>query len=167
MPRKSRTTRWLGLGKRRTVSTQTLPIGGGRDFPRDAAARERWLADAAAATGLSRERLQTLLDRYGATALTVAGHIAGYASERPLAHARGYSHAEIDYIARFEKVVSVRDIVLRRTTMAITGALARRDIDEIAEIAGAALVWSENRRSEEVVATVEELTTKHGYRWPE
>jgi glycerol-3-phosphate dehydrogenase len=153
------------FGRSRKVTTRTLPIGGGRDFPGDEIARERWLAEGSAATGVSRERLATLFDRYGTTSLPMARHIATFLDERPLAHALHYSRAEIDFIARFEQIGRLADIVMRRTSLAISGALDRSDLEDIAAIAGEALGWSRQRRTYEIDLTVKELSQRHSYRF--
>ena len=154
----------LRLGRTRKISTKSLPIGGGRDFPGDASARDRWLAENAEATGVGRERLTTLLARYGTTASAIARHISAFSGERRLEHARNYSRAEIDFLARSEQVVRLSDIVLRRTAIAVTGELNRKDLDEIAGVAGEALGWSGQRRQEEVESTAAELAHRHAYR---
>ena len=56
------------LDRKRRVSTQNLPNGGGRDFPRTPQARAQWIASVGARTGLSIGRLVALLSRYGTTA---------------------------------------------------------------------------------------------------
>ena len=134
------------------VSTEAAPIGGGRGFPGDEKRREAWLDEVAATTGLERQRLSTLLDRYGTTAAAMARHIAAFGDERPLGHARDYSRGEIDYVSRFERVQRLADIVMRRTTLAIAARLKLSDLEEIAEVAGAALGWSEQRRRDEIAA---------------
>jgi len=140
------------LGESRRRSTRDLPIGGGRDFPAD---RGKWLADAARATGLPEARLDTLLARYGTTARAVARHEAG-AEPGGLPDATDYSRAEIDWIVRNERVVHLADIVMRRTTLAITGALTVRDLAAIAGIAAAALGWTDARTTAEIaIATAE------------
>ncbi len=73
--------------------------------------------------------------------------------ERPLAHASDYSRAEIDYLVRFEAVERLADIVLRRTTLAMAGALNRENLEDIAGIVGDALGWSKARRADEISAT--------------
>jgi len=153
------------LGRTRKISTKSLPIGGGRDFPCDASSRDRWLADSAEATGVGRERLATLLARYGTTASAVARHISAFVGERPLEHARNYSRAEIDFLARSEHVTRLGDIVLRRTAIAITGAVNREDLHEIASVAGDALGWSGGRQQDEVESTAAELARRHAYRF--
>jgi glycerol-3-phosphate dehydrogenase len=153
------------LGRPRKVSTAELPVGGGRGYPVEDAERDVWLAEASAATGVAQARVAVLLDRYGTTALSIARHIAAFIGERPLTHASDYSRAEIDYLARFEAVERLADIVLRRTTLAITGALRHADLEEIASLAGDALGWSDGRRADEMDATAAELSERHFYRF--
>lgn len=153
------------LGRGRKVSTQALPIGGGRDYPADAIARERWIEKTAKTTGLNRERLARWLDRYGTTAFALGRHVAAVPDDRPLAQASAYSRGEIDFIARHELVERLADVVMRRTSLAITGSLSRAGMDEIVEIVGAALGWSEARRQGEIEATIAELSDRHAYRF--
>jgi glycerol-3-phosphate dehydrogenase len=153
------------LGRPRRVSTAELPIGGGHNYPVGDPERTVWLTETSATTGVARERLAILLDRYGTTALSIARHIAAFIGERPLAHASDYSRAEIDYLVRFEAVERLADIVLRRTTLAMAGALNRENLEEIARLAGDALGWSDGRRAEEISATATELSEQHFYRF--
>ncbi|MHA7875418.1 glycerol-3-phosphate dehydrogenase/oxidase [Roseivivax sp.] len=150
------------LGRGRERSTRELPIGGGRDFPKGAAARASWLAEAARESGVEEARLAVLLDRYGTTAARIAGHEGPGAA--PLADAPGYSRGEIDWIARHEQVVHLADVVLRRTTLAITGRLTGRDLEAIAEILGEALGWDDARRERELSETQRLLEERHGVR---
>ena len=143
------------LQRSRKVTTQAMPIGGGRDFPADAAARSDWLARARSETGIEERRLDQLLSRYGTRALEIAGHELD--GEGHLPDSDGYSKSEIDYIVRNEFVEHLADIVMRRSTLAIAGSLTGRDLREVAAIAGRALGWSAGRLAEEVEATVVEL----------
>jgi glycerol-3-phosphate dehydrogenase len=153
------------LGRPRRISTADLPIGGGRGYPVEDPERNIWLAETSVTTGVARERLAILLDRYGTTALSIARHIAAFIGERPLAHAPDYSRAEIDYLARFEAVERLADIVMRRTTLAMTGALNHSELEEIAGLAGDALGWNTGRRVDEISATATELSERHFYRF--
>ncbi|WP_434221208.1 glycerol-3-phosphate dehydrogenase/oxidase [Mesorhizobium caraganae] len=143
------------LQRSRNVSTQSMPIGGGRDFPANAEARADWLAEAQQATGVEQERLDQLLSRYGTRAAQIARHRSN--DEGRLPDSDGYGKAEIDYIARNEFVEHLADVVMRRSTLAIAGSLTRRDLEEIAAIAGRALAWSTERLAREVEAAVVEL----------
>ena len=151
------------LGRSRRVSTQGLAIGGGRDFPADTAARENWLSAVTAETGASSARAEILLGRYGTTARAVLAHEAGRQAE-PLADAPDYTLAEIDWLARNERVVHLADIVMRRTALAITGRLSRRALEQIADIVAAALGWDAGRREKELEATSKELAQRHRLR---
>lgn len=145
------------LGRDRRISTEKSPIGGGRDFPTDAAARRAWIADAAQATGLAEARIDELLTRYGATARAIAAYEASFGNQERLPQASEYSVAEIDWITRNEFVTHLADIVMRRTTLAITGRLHKSDIERIAEVAGDVLGWSEETRAAEIAAVEEHL----------
>ncbi|MBV9654186.1 MAG: glycerol-3-phosphate dehydrogenase/oxidase [Acetobacteraceae bacterium] len=149
------------LGRKRRKSTRALPIGGGAAFPATAADRARWLGEAARATGLAEARLEQLLTRYGTTALAIARHRAKWSDAERLPGAPDYSLAEIDFIVRNERIVHLADIVMRRTTLAITGALTARDLDAIAAAAGDALGWDAPRSAAEVASVTAELTGKH------
>ncbi|KRB28335.1 glycerol-3-phosphate dehydrogenase [Mesorhizobium sp. Root695] len=143
------------LQRSRKVTTQMMPIGGGRNFPADAAARAAWLALAYSQTGAEERRLDELLSRYGTRATQIAGHGSG--DEGRLPDSASYSWSEIDYIVRNEFVEHLADIVMRRSTLAISGSLTGRDLQEIAAIAGRALGWSAERLAEEVEAAIVEL----------
>ena len=138
------------LGRERRVSTRTLPIGGGRDFPADDAARSRWLAKVGAETGVESARLDQLLSRYGTTARSIASHRGPWTHADRLPDSSGYSLAEIDWIARNEGVAHLSDIVMRRTALAIGGTMTRADLDRIGDAAAAALGWGAERTVDEV-----------------
>ena len=143
------------LQRSRKLSTRSMPIGGGRDFPADAAARADWLAEAQQATGAEQGRLDQLLSRYGTRAAQIVKW--GSNDEGHLPDSDGYGKAEFDYIARNEFVEHLADIVMRRSTLAIRGSLTSRDLQEIAAIAGRALGWNTVRLAREVEAAVVEL----------
>ncbi|WP_313192552.1 glycerol-3-phosphate dehydrogenase/oxidase [Shinella zoogloeoides] len=145
------------LGRNRAVSTQMLPIGGGRGFPVEAAERRAWISGRAAKSGLPEARVEALLVRYGTTADAVLAHIEEV-GDASLAHVEGYGRGEIDWIARSEMVEHLADIVMRRTTLAIEGRLTAEGLAEIAAIAAAALGWDEDRRADELAQVARHLT---------
>ncbi|MBN9053260.1 MAG: glycerol-3-phosphate dehydrogenase/oxidase [Rhizobiales bacterium] len=145
------------LGRNRAVSTQMLPIGGGRGFPVEAAERRAWISGRAAKSGLAEARVEAFLARYGTTADAVLAHIEE-TGDVLLAHVEGYGRGEIDWIARNEMVEHLADIVMRRTTLAIEGRLTAEGLDEIAAIAAAALGWDEGRRADELAQVTRHLT---------
>jgi glycerol-3-phosphate dehydrogenase len=148
------------LGRPRRRTTDDMAIGGGRDLPRTPEARAAWLAGTAAETGASPERLSVLLDRYGTTALAIARHEG--ADPAALPDAPDVTEAEIDWIVRNERVVHLSDILLRRTTLAISGQVTPSLCRAVARIAGRALGWTDDAERAEVVELASLLAKNHG-----
>jgi glycerol-3-phosphate dehydrogenase len=149
------------LGRNRTVSTRSMPIGGGRNFPAGEAQRLEWLSETSAASGVDLQRIDILLSRYGTKALQVALHEGSCSDTGRLPDAQDYSLAEIDYILRNEFVEHLVDVVMRRTTLAVTGSLTMPDLEAIATVAGRALGWAAERINAETEATVTQLKTRN------
>lgn len=145
------------LARARRVSTSERPIGGGRDFPAD---REAWIARVAAASGLSSERVETLFKRYGTDAERIAAFTAA-APDTPLPHA-GYSSREIQLLIRSEKVEHLDDLLLRRTTLAITGELSLDMADAVLALLAAEKRWSAARQAQERARFLTLLLERHG-----
>lgn len=152
------------LGQDRSRSTRELPIGGGRGFPANEAARRAWIERAARETDASPERAAKMLARYGTKARAVLAHEATSPLKSPLEDAPGYTQGEIDWIVRHENIERLDDIVMRRTTLAITGVLTRRDLETIAKIAADARGWDAVRQAEEIERTVTLLGERHRLR---
>jgi glycerol-3-phosphate dehydrogenase len=147
------------LKRSRTVSTETLAIGGGVGFPTTPRARADWVA--IHRDTLSTERAGVLLERYGTRALAVIDSIAGE-DDSPLVSDSTFSTGEIRYIAATESVVHLVDVVLRRTNHAFTGDISLPLLVELSALVGGVLGWNESRAAAEVRATVDELSTLHG-----
>ncbi|WP_430645917.1 glycerol-3-phosphate dehydrogenase/oxidase [Agromyces sp. GXS1127] len=147
------------LGRHRVRSTKGLPIGGGAGFPTTDDARLVWIAGHG--DGVGRERAEQLLERYGARAEAVIEAIED-AAETPLAAAPSYSREEIAWLAANERVVHLLDVVLRRTSLAFTGAVTSALLVELADVVGDALGWTDVRRRDEVESTRRVLAERHG-----
>ncbi|KTQ84423.1 glycerol-3-phosphate dehydrogenase [Aureimonas ureilytica] len=150
------------LGRARKVSTQHLPIGGGRDFPVDEAARAAWIARVASESGFAADRVGELLSRYGTTARAIAGHRGRWTDADRLPGAAHYSLSELDFILRHESVRHLGDLVLRRTTLAVRGEVTRPVLERLADHAAEVLGWDPARRERELTQTAESLVTYHG-----
>jgi glycerol-3-phosphate dehydrogenase len=140
------------LGKSRSVSTRDMPIGGGRDYPRDASSR-KVMVDKVGARG------ETLLDRYGTKALAVQGY-AATTQDQPTTSLPGYSTGEIAYICAHENVRRLADLVLRRTAITMEGLLTPDAIQETSKIAAAALGWNKARTAAEIQHAMAELAKR-------
>ncbi len=147
------------LGVRRQRSTKGLPFGGGRNFPTDPASLD---ADLTGMFGLTPDRARHLADHYGTTAFALLQVLKAEGPDRPLAAQDGYSIGEIGHLVETEFVVHLSDLVLRRTSLAITGEITRRVLDTIAALMAERLGWDEARTAEEIDATISELETYHG-----
>lgn len=150
------------LGRARRVSTQALPIGGGRDLPQGAAARAEWIARVSRQTGVDGPRVTQLLDRYGSTAQPILATEA--AAPDRLQDAPEYSLAEFDWIIRHERVRTLSDVVMRRSAIAVTGRLSEGDLARIAGLCAQALGWDDARRARELAQTQALLIQRHRIR---
>lgn len=147
------------LGRARKLSTQDLPIGGGREFPRDAAG---WIDGVARATGLAPKRIAELFDRFGTRARLVAEFIAANHPDRPLPGLPDYSYGEIDYILRHEHAETLGDIIFRRTTLGLTGRLSDNALQAIAAHLARKLNWPAERTAREIAAAEAKLKVANG-----
>jgi glycerol-3-phosphate dehydrogenase len=151
------------IGVTRTVQTTQLAIGGGVGFPTTESARADWIA--IHRDTLPADRVDVLLSRYGTRAVNVIDAITE-GQDAPLTSDPSYSTAEIRYLAAYESVVHLRDIVLRRTNHAFTGDISTELLKELGSVAGGVLGWNETRMAAEVRDAEDELSTEHGMRFP-
>jgi glycerol-3-phosphate dehydrogenase len=143
----------------RRRSSLSLPIGGGTDFPSDPAAYTYRIA---AEYSVSPERAGHLVDAYGSRAESVAEFCRSYLGDAPLDQRTCETTGEIAYLVRREFAVSLGDLVLRRTSLAITGRVSIDSVTRIAEIAAAELGWDRARREQEINEFVGELNAYYG-----
>ena len=76
------------------------------------------------------------------------------------------TRGEIDRIARHELVIRLADVVLRRTTLAISGALTLANLVGLAKVCAQALGWTKERRDAEVAVTLVRINRVRLARWP-
>jgi glycerol-3-phosphate dehydrogenase len=151
------------LGLKRQKDTRSLAIGGGRMYPRDETELKRQIESLSAWTGVSRERLKVLFDRYGSRAESIATFMNG-GTDQILRSLPDYSRREIMFILQHEKVVHIDDFLLRRSMLAMLGRVTREMIDELAGIFSNYFGWRSEEREAEVARTLSILADKHGVR---
>ena len=149
------------LGKPRQKSTQDLPIGGGRGYPRNEEDHKKQLDSLTAWTGLDKVQIKHLFERYGTRAEAVATFIKR-ATDAPLKSLPNYTRREIMFLVQYEKVRHLDDIVLRRTMLAMLGQLTKDSIVELAEILGESLGWDAEQKNVEAARTLRLLSDRHG-----
>ncbi len=152
------------LGRSRQKSTRELPVGGGRNYPRNVQEQKKYIDGIAAWTGLPSARIQTLFERYGTRAEVIAQFLTQQ-SDSPLASLPDFSRREIAYLAQHEKIVHLDDFILRRSMLAMLGRLTRSALTELADALGESLGWDAQQKKAEVARTLDLLATRHGVVW--
>jgi len=132
------------LGKLQRVDTAERAIGGGRHYPADP---QTWIAHQVTATGLSAARTAELFRRYGTDAGALAAFI-GQAADEPLP-VTGYSVREMRYLIRTDAVEHLDDLLLRRTTLAVSGQLSLRMADAVLDVLAQEKRWPRQRKAAE------------------
>jgi glycerol-3-phosphate dehydrogenase len=151
------------LGLSRQKDTRSLQIGGGRGYPSDPGEMRRQLESLSAWTGVSRERLKVLFERYGTRAESIATYMNG-GTDLILKSLPDFTLREIVFLIQHEKICHLDDFVLRRSMLAMLGRVNREMIDELARVLGNALGWNEEQKAAEVARTLSILVDKHGVR---
>lgn len=145
------------LGRQRRVSTLDLPIGGGAGYPRTESDRARWLeAHRGAHSAAFADRM---LERYGTYASELLAAVP--VTHQPLPGAPGYSAEEIAFLAAREDVVSLIDLLLRRTHIAFVGGVSSETLTEVAAAAAPALGWDDQKVQEQVAEAARVLQERH------
>lgn len=152
----------FGLTRKR--DTRSLPIGGGRGYPRDAAELKRQVESLSAWTGVSRERVQLLFERYGTRAEAIATYMNG-GTDFLIKSLPDYSYREIAYLALHERIVHLDDLLLRRSMLAMLGRLTREMVEELANTLGNILGWDAAQKKAEAARTLSILEDRHGVRF--
>jgi len=152
------------LGVKRTKDTRSLAIGGGRGYLPAAADMQKQIESLSAWTGVARERLKVLFDRYGTRAESIATFMNG-GTDRLLLTLSDYSLREIIFVVSHEKVLHLDDFILRRSMLAMLGHLSREMLDELAGALANALGWTKEQKEAEVERTLSILADRHRVRF--
>ena len=147
----------------RQKDTRALPIGGGRGYPRDPTDLKRQIESLSAWTGVTRERLKALFERYGSRAESIATYMNS-GTDFFLKSMPDYSRREIIFLVQHEKIFHLDDFILRRSMLAMLGLVTREMIDELAVVFSNTLGWDADQRMAEVARTLFILEDRHGVR---
>ena len=149
------------LGLARQKDTRSLPIGGGRGYPIDAGEIKRHIESLSAWTGVARERLKFLFDRYGTRAEAIATYMNG-GTDFLVKGLPDFSLREIVFLVQHEKICHLDDFLLRRSMLAMLGRLNLEMLEELARVLGNTLGWSEEQKAAEVQRALSILADRHG-----
>ena len=89
-----------------------------------------------------------LLTRYGTYAERFLLEL-GSESETWLEHTPGFSKEEIAFLVREEQILSLSDLIFRRTSLGFRGEISSASLRELAEIVGNELGWGLDERQKE------------------
>ena len=151
------------LGRNRQKDTRSLAIGGGRGYPRDETELKRQIESLSAWTGVTRERLKALFERYGSRAEAIATFMNG-GTDQILRTLPDYSRREISFVLQYEKVIHIDDFLLRRSMLGMLGRVTHEMVDELAGIFSNHFGWKAEQRDAEVARTLSILANRHGVR---
>lgn len=135
------------LGATSNYSSVDDPIGGGHGFPRQPEARMAWIESHRGR--VSPQRADILLTRYGTIAGALMSHLSA-TGDTPLSSLRDYSVEEIQWLVRHETVAALADLSHRRTSMGFEGLATTKALNELADIAGGVLGWSQAEKKRQV-----------------
>lgn len=152
------------LGLPRKASTQNLPIGGGRDYPRDQGGIQKWVGGLQASTGLPPKQVETLFQRYGTRARQVCEFILA-GQDAPVGADSNFSRRELLFLIQNEKIIHLDDLLLRRTLLAYLGELSLPLIKEMADVVGSGLGWNDLQKKNELERALDILADKHGVKF--
>ncbi len=147
----------------RQKNTTNLSIGGGHGYPQNEDECKKQIDSLAAWTGLEKDRLQILFERYGTRAEVVANFIKS-AEDKPLKSLPAYTRREIMFLVQHEKIQRLDDIILRRTMLAMLGYITKAGLEELSDILGESLGWNGEQKNAEVMRTLRLLADRHGVR---
>ena len=141
----------------RKASTIELAIGGGKNFPTTEKQLKKWLQKNR--NGVSHERAEILLNRYGTRATEFFAKINR--GEQYLKSAPGYSVEELQHIAATEHVNHLDDLLLRRTHLAFLGYLTAQTLQEVTAAIANPLSWDSAKQEKEIARATEILREYH------
>ncbi|MEP7453451.1 glycerol-3-phosphate dehydrogenase/oxidase [Phyllobacterium sp. SB3] len=142
------------LDRRRSVSTEYLPIGGGRDFPINDAAMVELLDKLKFSGNITDQDAGKLVERYGTRALNLLENI-GAERDTPLQALPEFGMKELQWICQNELVGRLSDLLFRRTDIALSGQMSMALMKEVAQIMADCLDWSEERTVQEIENTIQ------------
>jgi glycerol-3-phosphate dehydrogenase len=147
------------LKLKRKCDTLGLPIGGGDGFQADGSGI---LDRLTGKQGVSAKRAAHLTGHYGSNSETVHQICNCRGKDRSIGEGSQYSRAEIVHLIRDEQVETLSDLVLRRTSLGITGAISVGLIESLSELLAKELELSPSDIAQQRETLTHELEDFYG-----
>jgi glycerol-3-phosphate dehydrogenase len=120
----------IDLKLERNQNTETLAIGGGKDYPGTQDELIELSKRLSLQYKLSIQRVENLIERYGMQAVKICDYLTKDKDEC-LNSLHTYSYREIEYLIEYEDVQHLDDLILRRTSIGIKGEVTLELIEEL------------------------------------
>lgn len=147
------------FGRSRIATTADRPIGGGRNYPADGDGLSALLLRE---FPIGKPRVDHLASTYGSRAFDLMAFCRHRPDDVPLSPASAITLAEIVWLIRGEDVRHLSDLVLRRTSLAITGEIDLEILDTLLTVMARELDWTGERLFAERRQVIDELQTYYG-----
>ncbi|CTQ55882.1 Aerobic glycerol-3-phosphate dehydrogenase [Roseibium album] len=146
------------LGQPRKKDTLALPIGGGKDFPKERHALAKTLEKE---FGISSDRSAYLAQTYGTAAAELQEIYSAREPDQPIVGSQ-LTVNEILYLLRNEFVETVSDLVLRRTSLAIDGSVSMEAIEQLTSLIRRERNLTPQEAEQQRSDLIQELNDYHG-----
>lgn len=148
-----------GIGRSRVTSTDNRPIGGGMNHPGNADLLSQQLSREFA---IGKARADHLATTYGSRSFELMTFCRSRSDDVSFSAATAMTLAEIAWLIQAEDVRHLSDLVLRRTSLAITGELDLDILDTLLAVASRELGWTADNAFAERRQVIDELQAYYG-----
>ncbi len=148
------------LERSRKVSTANLPIGGSKGYPSNSAEKDAYFKNLLKTYPIERQHLEGLFETYGTRVEELLEDYGAEAS-RMLKTVPEISLGEMKFILAKEDVIHLDDLILRRTMLGKLGRITSAGLQEIAQICGEVLGWSDQESHNEIDRFADILRDEH------
>ena len=134
---------------KRVVSTENLAIGGSRGYPHQEMERQAYINKLHDTYQIDQDRLEQIFEVFGTKTEDIVKE-QGLEVTKMLKTLPDISVGEIKYIVLNEDILHLDDLILRRTMLGKLGRITPDSLQEISQICGEVLNWSEQETEEEI-----------------
>jgi len=149
------------LKLKRKKNTESIGIGGGKDYPKTEADKASTIDYVAEKSGLSKEDVAILFDRYGTRCLPVAKAVAAE-GKKALKSLPDWKVGEVYFLIEQEMPLHVEDLLLRRSTLGWLGQVNKDVLEEMADLFAKKFGWNGVEKKKEIERTIEVFQDLHG-----
>ncbi len=149
------------LKLKRKKNTESIGIGGGKDYPKTEADKASTIDYVAEKAGLPKEDVAILFDRYGTRCLPVARAVAAEGN-KALKSLPNWKVGEVYFLIEQEMPLHMEDLLLRRSTLGWLGQVNKDVLEEMADLFAEKFNWNSAEKKKEIDRTVVVFKDLHG-----